>query len=209
MLDPVDRINAIDPFSRTVVHLTMYFKAQDSRASDRQKLATGTGFVRESGGRYFLITARHNLTGRHPDTDKPISVKCGIPNELDVEGFHLQESMKLYESSNDPNDAEHCPPRFWEHPTDPTIDIAVLPITVPSEWPMGLDESFFDENLNEMAVSLFVTQTCFVVGFPLDLVDRSVPDHLLPIYKTANIASEPYIDFQGRPTLIIDATTRN
>lgn len=208
MLDPVDPLAKINPFSRAVVHLTMYFNDPHSATAERQILATGTGFVREIGDQYFLITAGHNLTGRHPNTDKTISETCGIPNEVDVDGFHVQTSLPLYRSLNDPNDAEHCPPLFWRHPTDPTVDVVVLPFTAPSEWPMAWDESFFDEGLNQLDIRLTVTQTCFVVGFPLDLVDRTTPNHVLPIYKTANIALEPYLDFQGRPVVIIDVTAR-
>jgi hypothetical protein len=78
----------------------------------------------------------------------------------------------------------------------------------PSEWPIAWNESFFDEMQNQRFVELRVTQTCFVIGFPLGLVDRTTPVHLLPIYKTAHIASEPHLDFQGRPIVIIDVMTR-
>jgi hypothetical protein len=47
-----------------------------------------------------------------------------------------------------------------------------------------------------------------VVGFPLGLVDRQDQHNVLPIYKSAHIASEPYLDFQGKPIVVIDATTR-
>ena len=57
--------------------------------------------------------------------------------------------------------------------------------------------------------SFGVTQTCFVIGFPLGLVDFTIPSYVLPIYKTVNIASEPHVDFQGRPIVIIDVTTRH
>ena len=40
MLDPLNPLSEINPFSRAVVHLTMYFKAE----STAQELATGTGF---------------------------------------------------------------------------------------------------------------------------------------------------------------------
>jgi hypothetical protein len=81
MPDPIDPIAALNPFSRAVVYLTMYFKDPHSAEPERQKLATGTGFIREIGDRYFLITARHNLTGRHSDTNRVISCIGGIPNE--------------------------------------------------------------------------------------------------------------------------------
>jgi hypothetical protein len=39
MPDPINPVAALNPFSRSVVHLTMYFKDPDSADSDRQKLA--------------------------------------------------------------------------------------------------------------------------------------------------------------------------
>jgi hypothetical protein len=57
-------------------------------------------------------------------------------------------------------------------------------------------------------VQLWATQSCVVVGFPQGLADRSQPNYVLPIYKGAQIASEPYIDFKGRPVVVIDSTTR-
>lgn len=209
MPDPIDPIAALNPLSRATVHLTMHFKAPDSPISDRQCLGTATGFIREVRGQSFLITARHNLTGRDPKTKKLISDTGGIPNEIDLNGFNLQASSPLYGPPNDPNDSDRCPPLFYEHPTDRTIDVAVLPFTPPSDSHFAWDEYFFDEVQNQASIDLRVTQTCFVIGFPLGLVDRTIPAHVLPIYKTANIAFEPHVDFRGRPIVIIDVTTRH
>jgi hypothetical protein len=209
MPDPINPIAALDPLSHATVHVTMYFKVPDSAISDRQCLGTATGFIREVRGQSFLITARHNLTGRHPKTKKLISDTGGIPNEIDLNGFNLQASLQLYGPPNDPNDLDHCPRLFYEHPTDPTIDVAVIPFTPPSDLHFAWNEFFFDEVQNQASIDLRVTQTCFVIGFPLGLVDNlTIPAHVLPIYKTANIASEPHLDFRGRPIVIIDVTTR-
>ena len=51
----------------------MFFNDPDSPSPRRQELSTGTESIRKIRGRYFLITARHNLIGRHPDTSDPIS----------------------------------------------------------------------------------------------------------------------------------------
>jgi hypothetical protein len=92
---------------------------------------------------------------------------------------------------------------------DSTVDVAVLPFTASGHEHIAWDEGFFDEVQNQRFVALRATQTCFVVGFPLGLVDRTNPGKVLPIFKTAHIASEPYLDFQGRPIVIIDVTTRS
>ena len=72
---------------------------------------------------------------------------------------------------------------------------------------MSWDESFFHDQANQL-VEISVANTCLVVGYPWGLVDRQDQHHILPIYKTANIASEPHLDFHGKPILVIDATTR-
>ncbi len=208
MPDPVNPLAAINPFSRAVVHLTMYFSDPDSSVPNPQELGIGTGFIRKIAYRYFLITAQHNLTGRHPDTGKPISETGAIPNEVFVEAFFTRARIPLYVAANNPNDSDNCPARFWRHPTDATIDVAILPLPTENDWPAAWHESFFDETQNQRFIQLEVTQTCFVVGYPLGLVDRQDPNYVLPVYKTANIASEPYLDFQRRPIVVIDATTR-
>jgi hypothetical protein len=199
MADPTDPLSYINPFSRCVVHLTMDFEGI--------VLGTGTGFLRRCGGELFLITAWHNLSGREPDTLKPKHSQGSLPNYVRIEGFCFDRRVALY-YDNDPNDEGHCSRRFWQHPRGPDTDVAVFRVPSSSQeegWP--IDETFFDPSKNE-EMKLRVAQSCIVVGFPQGLVDRSQPHHVLPIYKGAQIASEPYIEFQGRPIVVIDATTR-
>ena len=47
-----------------------------------QALATGTSFVCPSKAGPVLLTNRHNVTGRHQETDEPLSKTGGIPNDL-------------------------------------------------------------------------------------------------------------------------------
>jgi Trypsin-like peptidase domain len=173
---------------------------------DGLAIATGTGFLRRRGAELFLVTAWHNLSGREPDTLKPKHTHGAVPNYVTIEGYCFNQRLPLY-YNDDPHDDRSCSRRFWQHPDGPEVDVAVLKIPAgPAKgWPV--DESFFDPNQNEQ-LQLWVTQSCIVVGFPQGLVDRSQPNHVLPIYKGAQIASEPYIDFQGKPLVIIDATTR-
>src|SRR5580692_7883756 len=116
MPDPINPIAALDSLSHATVHLTMYFKVPDSAISDRQCLGTATGFIREVRGQSFLITARHNLTGRHPKTKKLISDTGGIPNEIDLNGFNLQASLQLYGRRIPPDHCDSLQPRYCLHP---------------------------------------------------------------------------------------------
>jgi len=169
-------------------------------------LATGTGFLRRRGAELFLITAWHNLSGREPSTLKPMHEQGGVPNHVRIEGYCFDRRVPLYEDG-DPHDDHTCLRLCWQHPNGPAVDVAVLRVPAQSGEGWPVDESFFDPNQNEQ-LPLSVMQHCVVVGFPQNLVDRSQPPHVLPIYKSAQIASEPSVDFQGKPLVIIDATTR-
>jgi hypothetical protein len=202
-IDPASKIN---PFSRAVVHLTLEF--------NDVKLATGTGVIAklpysstgpaaEFQGRLFLITALHNFTGREPG-GKVKHSDGALPNTILVEGLYLKQRFSLYASQNDPNNDI---PRFWVHPSGPSIDVSILPLDV-SSYAGTLDHSFFDVRENESAMELWVSQTCLIIGFPEGLIDRPREDLVLPIWKIGHIASEPAFFFNKEPVVLIDATTR-
>lgn len=111
----------------------------------------------------------------------------------------------LYADGNDPA-ADRS--RYWMHRSGAEIDIGILPLGFGAMMQAALDESFFDETQNAGSVRLAAMQLCHIVGFPEGLVDRSDPNHPLPVYKTGYIASEPETDFQGKPIVLIDVVTR-
>ena len=47
-----------------------------------QVLASGSGFLVQSARHVFLVTNRHNVTGRNNETGEVISKTCGTPNEI-------------------------------------------------------------------------------------------------------------------------------
>ena len=202
-----DPVNQTDPLSRTVVHLTMFF--------NDVTLATGTGVlaklpfsnsgeISKFNGMLFLITALHNVSGREPN-GKAKGSTGGFPNAVLCEGFNFKERFSLYQGENDPS---RDTPFFWVHPGGPAIDVTVLPLEHIRHYRGTLDQSFLDPHSNEVAMRIFVSQTCHIIGFPEGLVDRSHQNLILPIWKTGHIATEPAIPFCGEPVTLIDATTR-
>jgi len=71
-----------------------------------------------------------------------------------------------------------------------------------------LDHSFFDVRQNESSMELWVSQTCFIIGFPEGLIDRPRENLILPIWKIGHLASEPSFFFNNEPVVLIDATAR-
>jgi hypothetical protein len=179
------------------VHLSLYFHAQH--------LATGSGVVaHDSSGRQFLITAAHNFTGRHPDTTQAQSRTAGLPNRVVVEGCCANFELNLYGGDNDPNvDAA----LYQQHPRGAQIDVTMISVPPTARVDYPLDRSFLHAHSNTQ-LSLCVGQECFVVGFPEGLIHRVSEDVIFPIRITGHIASEPGVDFNGEPKLLIGAVTR-
>lgn len=62
--------------SNSIVHLTMRFQ--------KTELSIGTGFIYQSESNYYIITAWHNLTGRHSESLKLLSKNSAIPDNVVV-----------------------------------------------------------------------------------------------------------------------------
>ena len=94
---------------------------------DGQPISTGTGFIVLSGRGPMLVTNRHNVTGRHQETGKPISKTCAVPNELVIihnKNGHLGEWLPKREKLYDDDQ-----PRWFEHPKfGAAADFVALPL---------------------------------------------------------------------------------
>ena len=77
----------IEPLSATSLYLETYY--------DQLCLGSGTGFVAKRNDKYFLITNRHVVTGRHQETGKPLHEQGAIPNKMKVH-FNLNGILGEY-----------------------------------------------------------------------------------------------------------------
>lgn len=190
-------VSQTNSFTRSAVLLTMGYEGTE--------LATGSGVIaRDSFAHLYLITARHNLSGRRPGVDTPLSTNAGLPNQLRVEGSSVQFSANLYAGDNDPNTDAAL---YATHRTGSAMDVTVLRVSAGTQVYYPLDSSFLVPRYNS-ELPLYVGQTCYILGFPEGLIHRPFENATFPIWKTGNIASEPLFDFDGQPKLLIDATTR-
>ena len=97
----------IDRFSYASLHLELLF--------DDTQLGYATGFVVLHKNLSYLMTNWHVVTGRHPETNAPISKTAGIPNCLNV-WFHrkhpdlhiwIQQKIYLFDKNGDKIWKEH------------------------------------------------------------------------------------------------------
>lgn len=162
-------------------------------------LATGTGFVAQSGTSPLLITNWHNLAGRNPDTKEVLSSTGATPDHITILhnragklGEWRPRSEPLY-SDGSPRWIEH--PGFKEH-----VDCVALPLT-------NLDDvQLYRYTLGEgdPAILCGPADAVSVVGFPFGLTGGGA----LAVWATGFVASEPEIDLNDLPKFLIDCRSR-
>lgn len=188
---------SIDIKSVTTSKLRMYF--------NQQELSLGTGFFYENGGKCYLVTNWHNVTGRKPDTLEPLNKDAAIPNRIvlslnvkDKFGSWVEGSIPLY------SDAENKTAVWLVHPKHAeATDIAAIPFVIPSGVIVYAVNDKGISKSPEMRIS--IAQDLFVLGYPKGLSGGG----LLPIWKRATIATEPDIEVDGLPKILIDTATRD
>lgn len=183
----------IDPLSVTSLYLKLQVKGNP--------LSTATGFVVEHNAKRFLITNWHVLSGRNSETGQPLSPTAGIPDEVRI-AHHLAGRLGQWKFVGENLLAPDGSRQWLEHPVGSKVDVAAIELKNISE-----DICIYPFNLKLADVDM-VSQPAMpvsVIGFPLGLR----PNVFFPIWKTGHIATDPDLDYGGRPAFLIDATTRD
>ncbi|MEN8256590.1 MAG: serine protease [Thermodesulfobacteriota bacterium] len=170
-------------------------------AFEGNTLATGTGFfIRGASGSDYLLTNRHNVTGRDQVTGECISKNGGIPNEIVV---HFRPT----DTSGAPTIQKKWPlldgdRGLWvEHPMlGDKADFVALQIKVPEE----AEFHPFDPSQPGDEILIEPAEPVSVVGFPFGLIAGKS----FPVWATGFIATDPEIDFDDLPVVLIDCRTR-
>ncbi|MDB5973667.1 MAG: hypothetical protein JWR07_427 [Nevskia sp.] len=188
-----------DPISLTTHHIHLCFRPTDT------VLSSGTGFIYERHGSRYLITNWHNVAGRNPIDGKCLSDTLAIPDILstlfrtkDSIGACQREYLPLY------SDNEMQIPTWLSHPKHGNkIDVVALPLpsTITERYQLfPINNVEFDS-----AYKTEVADDAFVIGYPFSDIT-----HLqLPIWKRASVASEPDVDLDQLPKMLIDTATRS
>jgi hypothetical protein len=164
-------------------------------------LGTATGFTIEHEGQPLLITNWHVVTGRHAETGGLLSKTAATPDELWM-FCHAMEKFGLYREHRESlYEADGATPRWLEHPQGKAVDVVALPLRLPPSlriYPLDLA-------LAETDLEVKIAMPVSIVGYPKGLMTSGV----LPIWKTGHLASEPELNYDGQPAILIDATTRS
>lgn len=183
--------------------------------SQGRPMGKATGFFYESSdSKLFLITNWHVVTGRDPS--RPSYSGTGeIPCTLRAK-LHKRQEIKdgqshIRLSSLVPvdiavNTEDGNAPKWLE---DPTYRNRVDVIGIHMEDRKEMEEECTFSVLNrwngfEERYNAEVMDDIFVIGYPWGI---SGSNGAVPLYKRGSIASEPLINFDGLPRLLIDCRT--
>jgi len=164
-------------------------------------LMTATGFVVEQSGKFLLVTNWHVVAGRDPVTNQPTHPSAAIPDSIRIV-HHVKGNLGSWRVIAESLYNEDGTPRWIEHAQGQLIDVIALPLDS-----LLAEIEIYPFNLG-LADADLVPQPAMsvsIVGFPFGLSAGGV----WPIWKTGHIATDPDIDFDGRPSFLIDATTRS
>ena len=165
-------------------------------------LAHGTCFFVMSSEGPVLVTTRHNFTGRHNITNKPLSQKGGIPDHAVVTlhgpgEVHYHIDLKNHENPD--------APAWVEHPTlKNKADIVALPVKemkniIGNINSISLDDISSQNDWHRWGVGSELQ----VIGYPYSQIGWP-----FPIWSKGFMASEPDVDVAGLPLFLIDCRAR-
>ena len=176
--------------STTPVHL---FKGNDL-------VSQGTGFYYvgqfDKDHVLFLVTNYHVLTGASPSEGK-----TPIGDHVSFQLHQSEEETGKTKTVQFPLFTKTGRPVWITNPDFPEADMALIPIV----QPLCQDCKVFGISEQWATPKMLIrpATTVTLVGYPYGYYDIK---NALPIWKTGTVASEPAIDFDGKPLLLVDVS---
>jgi hypothetical protein len=166
------------------------------KASDVIGLGSGFyfGITDGQGGAIFLVTNYHVLTGSPPLEKKaPLGdyITFQFHNSVSNTGDVRTVRMPLFTRNGKP---------VWiTSRAVPDADVAIIPL--PSGFWKGCQVFGIERDWANQEMKIRPTTAVTLIGYPHGFYDAK---NALPIWKTGTIASEPEIDFEGNPLVLVD-----
>lgn len=145
------------------------------------------------------MTNWHVLTGFHPDSGQAISSDGATPDSLRI-WLHTTEQLGKWDSYDLPLYNNQGRPLWREHTLYKSkVDVALLPVKIPGNFrSFPINKVKFDD------FKIEVSQDVFIIGFPKGMTGSG----RFPIWKRGSIATEPEINLDNLPKLLVDTATR-
>ncbi|MER0429666.1 S1 family peptidase [Streptomyces microflavus] len=211
-------VRSIHTLSFAALYIEAVYRSRGD--ADDMLLGPATGFLIGIPGDFWLVTARHVLSGRRSDDGKVMSETGLCPDYLRVrfagegdDGFRpVDRDYELY------HDESQSSPLWRSHP-EQRVDIAVLHLGavpegaveafLPNTWPtvrqLDPEERRAQQGSDaDIDIPLRITDRLFVLGFPFGN-QGSWP---FAVWTAAPVASEPLARWDGLPGFLLDSRTR-
>jgi hypothetical protein len=179
----------------------------------KRPFMTGSGFVTQVDGRYYLVSNAHVFSGLKPNNEYMAPEARSIPFYARVSFPGTAGIGTFYDWTLPLLDADKRALWLQDAGKGRVVDVAALPLETISQveyLPIELDGKVpvTDHNgvRNRFTVDVVVTQRVHVVGYPLGL-DGGL--NTASIWVGATIATEPVFDIDGHPRLLVDGATRS
>ena len=216
--------------SEAVVHLSIN--------RDDIPLAVGTGVFYKKDNKSYIITAWHNLTGRHSETLESLSNNLSIPNKVIVTFSHL---ISQGDFNGNSRHSIHIPleengkPIYFIHPQGwPKVDVVAIPIDLTKEYlTVGslVDGKKFEFSMKLKSENNIGLQTDIVHIQDLEFKYENIKDYTdylyasedifiigypkgitdytgQPIWKRATVASSPHLGWEGQKQFLVDCASK-
>jgi hypothetical protein len=163
-------------------------------------LSGATAFVATHEGEDYLVTNWHVVAGRHPSGGEALSSTLAVPDQLRIlqviVGTDLEwtwTTEQLYDEDGEP---------LWlEHPTHgQRVDVVALPLTQTA----GVDVNAYDPANPGPSIVFGPSDSASIIGFPFGRSGGGA----LGIWVQGTIATEPEIEYDDLPCVLIDSRTR-
>lgn len=169
--------------------------------ADGKTLSSATGFIVLNDNKPYLITNWHVVTGKNPETQEYL-IDGYYPDEL-VVFHHVKNQLGRWTKQVEQLEDLAGKPRWIGHPRGSQIDVVALPLSIIPSIDNTIQLYPFDLSLAYTDLVIEPAMPVSIIGYPFGLsIER------WPIWKTGHIATDPDLDYGGRPAFLIDATTR-
>lgn len=186
---------AVDHLSLSTTPIVLY--------RDDVPVSQGTGFyyshklqAEDKGQALFLVTNYHVLTGYGPtENKKPIG------NNISFQ-FHTHDSdPSQIKTIRFPLFTTDNKPAWISSSAVPEADLAVLPLPASIYSDCKQVCCISQEWLNSGNMKVRPASDVVLIGYPYGYYDSR---NALPVWKKGSVASEPEMNFDGKPLMVID-----
>jgi len=144
----------------------------------------------------FLVTNYHVISGHAPMSTEPASgdrLRVSLHADPDDLTKNRIVDLPLFTARGEP---------LWvQSEAIPAADVVLVPL--PRQAYQGIRLYVFTEGHTRGDIKIRPTSGATLLGYPYGFYDTV---NRLPVWKTGHVASEPSVDFEGRPVFLVDVS---